>query len=81
MGYYIATIGHHLLIFTTTTDEPTQAGEQLAGTLLTIHNVHFMNRLMKDIRQGIATDTLDEVEKYWVHPDLMDELRDKSEDE
>jgi hypothetical protein len=40
-----------------------------------------MNRLMKDIRQGIATDTLDEVEKYWVHPDLMDELRDKSEDE
>lgn len=30
-----------------------------------------MNRLMKDIREGIAADRLDEVEAKYVHPDLM----------
>lgn len=51
-----------------------KAGEQLAGTLLTIHNVHFMNRLMRDIRVGIKDDTLDEVERYYVHAELMKEI-------
>jgi queuine/archaeosine tRNA-ribosyltransferase len=31
-----------------------KAGESLGGTLVTIHNVHFMSRLMKDIRHAIA---------------------------
>jgi hypothetical protein len=39
-----------------------------------------MNRLMRDIRDGIATDTLDEVEKVWVHPELMDELLDNKDE-
>ena len=34
-----------------------------------------VNRLMTDIRDGIANDCLDEVEKKYVHPDL-EELGD-----
>lgn len=33
----------------------------LAGTLVTIHNVHFMNRMMSDIRAGIREGRLEEV--------------------
>ncbi|KJP87402.1 hypothetical protein AK88_02959 [Plasmodium fragile] len=40
--------------------------DNLLGTLLTIHNVCYMNRLMEDIREGIRCDRLDEVEKRWV---------------
>jgi queuine tRNA-ribosyltransferase len=40
-----------------------KANESLGGTLVTIHNIHFMNRLMADIRRGIESGTLDEVEK------------------
>jgi queuine tRNA-ribosyltransferase len=55
-----------------------KAKESLGGTLVTLHNVAFMNRLMKDIRHGIKTNTLDQVESEWVHPDLMAELQDGS---
>lgn len=40
--------------------------DNLLGTLLTIHNVCYMNRLMEDIREGIRRDRLDEVERKWV---------------
>ncbi|EDL44221.1 queuine tRNA ribosyltransferase [Plasmodium vivax India VII] len=40
--------------------------DNLLGTLLTIHNVCYMNRLMEDIRGGIRGGCLDEVEKRWV---------------
>lgn len=44
-----------------------KARELLALQLLTLHNVSFMNRLMADIRMGIKTETLDQVEKEWTH--------------
>ncbi|MBY0501411.1 MAG: tRNA guanosine(34) transglycosylase Tgt [Alphaproteobacteria bacterium] len=47
---------HHLL----------KAGELLAMQMLTIHNIHFMNRLLKAIRNAIASDKLDQEEKKWV---------------
>ena len=47
---------HHLL----------KAGELLAMQALTIHNVHFMNRLLKAIREAIATGTLEQEKKKWV---------------
>ncbi|GAB69240.1 queuine tRNA-ribosyltransferase [Plasmodium cynomolgi strain B] len=40
--------------------------DNLLGTLLTIHNVCYMNRLMEDIREGIRCGCLDEVERRWV---------------
>jgi queuine tRNA-ribosyltransferase len=52
---------HHLL----------RAKEQLGQTLLTAHNVHFMNTLMSDIRAGIEGGCLDEVERRYVHPELL----------
>jgi queuine tRNA-ribosyltransferase len=55
-----------------------KAKESLGGTLVTIHNIHFMNRLMNDIRRGILEDRLDEVEKKYVHPDLAESLRSDS---
>ena len=54
---------------------PSKAKETLGGTLVTIHNVFFMNRLMRDIREGIAADTLDEVERKYVHPTLKASVR------
>jgi queuine tRNA-ribosyltransferase len=47
---------HHLL----------KAKELLAVTLLTVHNVFFMNSLMAEIREAIKTDTLDICKKRWV---------------
>jgi queuine tRNA-ribosyltransferase len=47
---------HHLL----------KAGELLALQALTIHNVHFMNRLLTSIRQAIAENRLEEEKKRWV---------------
>ena len=52
-----------------------KARETLGGTLVTIHNVFFMNRLMRDIREGIKSDSLDAVERRYVHPDLVASLR------
>jgi queuine tRNA-ribosyltransferase len=51
-----------------------KARETLGGTLVTIHNVFFMNRLMGQIREGIANDNLDEVEAAFVHKDLVASL-------
>ena len=41
--------------------------ELMAYTLITNHNVYFMNKLMKDIRIGILNDTLDKVEKTYIN--------------
>ncbi|WP_114395200.1 tRNA guanosine(34) transglycosylase Tgt [Oleisolibacter albus] len=48
---------HHLL----------KAEEMLALQLLSLHNIHTMNRLMRDIRAAIRTDTLAETRARWVH--------------
>ena len=47
---------HHLL----------KAGELLAMQALTLHNVHFMNRLLSSIRKAIAMDGLEQEKKHWV---------------
>jgi queuine tRNA-ribosyltransferase len=47
---------HHLL----------KAGELLVMQALTIHNVHFMNRLLSSIRKAIREGTLEEERKKWV---------------
>lgn len=48
-----------------------RAKESTGGTLVSIHNIHFMNRLMADIRRGIAEGSLDNIEQKYVHPDLV----------
>lgn len=57
---------HHLL----------KAGELLGGSLVTIHNIAFMNRLMRDIRTAIKEDNLDELERRYVHPELAASIGD-----
>ncbi len=47
---------HHLL----------KAKELLAASLITIHNVNFMNRLMNAIREAVKLDKLEEEKKYWL---------------
>lgn len=47
---------HHLL----------KAKELLAHTLITIHNVFFMNKLMESIRNAILEDRLDQEKNNWV---------------
>lgn len=47
---------HHLL----------KAKELLVYSLLTAHNVFFMNELMQDIRESIKTDSLDICKKRWL---------------
>lgn len=42
-----------------------KAKELLAYTLISIHNVFFMNRLMMAVREGIRTGTLDTVRQNW----------------
>ena len=46
---------HHLL----------KAQELVAMTLISIHNIHFINKLMQSIRQALSDDTLDDCQKYW----------------
>jgi len=50
--------------------------ETLGGTLVTIHNVHYMNRLMGDIRLALkeGDDDLKAAEGRWVHPELSAQL-------
>lgn len=48
---------HHLI----------KAEEMLYMNLLTIHNIHFMNKLMEDIRTAIETETFLELYKYWIN--------------
>ncbi len=45
-----------------------KAQEMLAFTLISIHNVYFMNKLMKAIREALQNDTLDNCQKEWCHP-------------
>ncbi len=58
--YACRTVGrayvHHLL----------RAEELLGAQLITIHNVAVMNRLMREIREGIRTDSLDAVKARWL---------------
>jgi queuine tRNA-ribosyltransferase len=47
---------HHLI----------KANEMVSYTLISIHNIHFMNQLLTDIRQALVDGTLDDTEKRWV---------------
>jgi queuine tRNA-ribosyltransferase len=47
---------HHLL----------KAQETLGAQLISMHNIAQMNRLMRDIRTGIANDMLADVERFWL---------------
>ncbi len=53
-GYSLSYI-HHLF----------KAGELLGFQLITTHNIYFMNKLMKNIRNAIKNDNLDQAEKEW----------------
>jgi tRNA-guanine transglycosylase (EC 2.4.2.29) len=44
-----------------------KARELLALQAVTVHNVTYMNRLLEDIRHGIKTDTLAQVQQQWIH--------------
>lgn len=48
---------HHLL----------KAQELLAHTLITVHNVYFMNKLMCSIREALQSNTLKEIYPIWVN--------------
>ena len=43
-----------------------RVGEGLGMQLLSLHNVATMNRLMRDVRAAIRSNTLDQVQKEWV---------------
>ncbi len=43
-----------------------RTGELLGMQLLSIHNVATMTRLMRDVRRGISTGTLDQIKKEWI---------------
>lgn len=43
-----------------------QAGEILGGTLVSLHNIYYMNNLMRSIREAIREGRLDEEEKKWL---------------
>ena len=43
-----------------------RVGETLGMQLVSIHNVFTMNRLMRDVRKAIRTNTLDQMQKEWV---------------
>jgi queuine tRNA-ribosyltransferase len=49
---------HHLL----------KAKESLGGTLLSIHNIFAMNKVMEEIRRAIPEGTLDKVYQDWCEP-------------
>lgn len=48
---------HHLL----------KAKELLSASLITLHNVNFMNRLMNAIRKALKSDSLENEKKLWVN--------------
>jgi queuine tRNA-ribosyltransferase len=47
---------HHLI----------KVGEMTGMALLSIHNIATMVRLMRDVRHGVETGTLDEAERRWI---------------
>ncbi|NQU43100.1 tRNA guanosine(34) transglycosylase Tgt [bacterium] len=42
-----------------------QIGEILAARLLTLHNLHFFQQCILDIRKAVETDSLDELDTRW----------------
>lgn len=44
------------------------AGEPLGPRLATIHNLHFMNRLLADMRAAIRAGCFDELKQAWLAP-------------
>ncbi|MBX7147409.1 MAG: tRNA guanosine(34) transglycosylase Tgt [Alphaproteobacteria bacterium] len=40
--------------------------ELLGMSLVTFHNIHFMNHLMADIRWGIENEKLDDIQQKWI---------------
>ncbi len=55
-SHYTRSYLHHLI----------KAEEMLGMQILVEHNVSVMNRLMRDIRMGIRTGTLEKVERDWL---------------
>lgn len=47
---------HHLL----------KANEMIASTLISIHNIHFMNQLLTEIREALIDGTLSVAERKWI---------------
>ncbi|MDP4724850.1 MAG: tRNA guanosine(34) transglycosylase Tgt [Alphaproteobacteria bacterium] len=47
---------HHLL----------KANEMIASTLISIHNIHFMNQLLTEIREALIDGTLNVAERKWI---------------
>ncbi|MES2043675.1 MAG: tRNA guanosine(34) transglycosylase Tgt [Pseudomonadota bacterium] len=43
-----------------------KADELIGQTLLTIHNIATMNRVMADVRTGIAVGSLDDARRFWL---------------
>eukprot|EP00667_Euglena_gracilis_P006041 EG_transcript_6083 len=62
---------HHLL----------RAQETLGGTLASLHNVYFVNRMMAAIRVAIRNGTLAQEEAVWVHPRLYDRNPQEQQEE
>ncbi|MBX9977763.1 MAG: tRNA guanosine(34) transglycosylase Tgt [Alphaproteobacteria bacterium] len=58
-SHYSKAYLHHLL----------KAGELLAHTLITVHNVFFMNRLMKAVRTALSSARLNTIYSDWVNDD------------
>ena len=56
---YSAGYLHHLI----------KAGEALGMTLISIHNMYTMTRLMRDVRHAIRSGTLAQTTKAWLHDD------------
>ena len=48
---------HHLI----------KANEMIASTLISIHNIHFMNQLLTEIREALVDGTLTATEERWIH--------------
>jgi hypothetical protein len=48
--------------------------EALGGTLVTLHNINFMNTMMARIRTAIEEDTLDALEGEYVHEILRNDI-------
>lgn len=40
--------------------------EMLGMQILSLHNIHQMNRLMKDIRQGLSQKRFNEAKRFWI---------------
>lgn len=56
---------HHLI----------KAGELLAMQIITQYNIAMVNLLMREVRAGLETDTLDQVAQDWLGPDYKSAIR------